>query len=404
MKNLLIGQSGGPTAVINSSLAGAISCALNLQNVENVLGTVNGIEGILNENFISLEKFMDEKLIKLLKQTPSSYLGSCRKKLPSLEENEQIYEEIFKVFEKHNIGTFAYIGGNDSMDTVLKLSEYAKAKNIDVKIAGIPKTIDNDLVLTDHTPGYGSTAKFIANSVKQLAMDSAVYDLKSVLVVEIMGRNAGWLTASAALANTENHRFADIIALPETPFLPDTLISKTESILKEKNSVIIALSEGVKDKNGMYMGESINSLRAEQDSFNHAILGGVGRTVESLISASLGVKTRTVELSTLQRCASFAASECDVEEAFKAGFMGIKFADEGKTGFMAGFKRISDEPYLMEIVPFDIKEVANFEKKMPPEMINGFDVTESFIKYAKPLIYGEPELSYTNGIIDFEIK
>lgn len=404
MKNLLIGQSGGPTAVINSSLAGAVSCGLNSSHFEKVLGTVNGVEGILKENFISMDKFKDEKLLNLLKQTPSSYLGSCRKKLPSLEENEQIYEEIFKIFEKHNIGTFAYIGGNDSMDTVLKLSKYAKEKNIDIKIAGIPKTIDNDLVLTDHTPGYGSAAKFIANSVKQLSMDSRVYDLKSVLVVEIMGRNAGWLTAAAALSNTENERFADIIALPETPFLPDTLISETEKILKEKNTVIIALSEGIKDKNGMYMGESINSLRAGQDSFNHAILGGVGRTVESLISASLGVKTRTVELSTLQRSASFASSSCDVEEAFRAGFLGVTFATEGKTGFMAGFKRISDEPYSVEIVPFDIEKVANFEKKMPAEMINGFDVTEKFINYAKPLIFGEPDNSYTNGIIDFVIR
>ena len=404
MKNLLIGQSGGPTAVINSSLAGAVSCGLNSSHFEKVFGTVNGVEGILKENFISMDKFRDEKLLNLLKQTPSSYLGSCRKKLPTLDENEQIYEEIFSIFEKHNIGTFAYIGGNDSMDTVLKLSKYAKEKNIDIKIAGIPKTIDNDLVLTDHTPGYGSAAKFIANSVKQLSMDSRVYDLKSVLVVEIMGRNAGWLTAAAALSNTENERFADIIALPETPFLPDSLISETEKILKEKNTVIIALSEGIKDKNGMYMGESINSLRAGQDSFNHAILGGVGRTVESLISASLGVKTRTVELSTLQRSASFAASSCDVEEAFRAGFFGVTFATEGKTGFMAGFKRISDQPYSMEIVPFDIEKVANFEKKMPAEMINGFDVTEKFINYAKPLIFGEPDISYTNGIIDFVIR
>lgn len=401
MINLLVGQSGGPTAVINSSLAGVVHCGLKSPQIDKVYGSVNGIEGILNENLMSMDKFSDERLLNILKQTPSSYLGSCRKKLPAPEEDESIYITIFDVFKKYNIGIFAYIGGNDSMDTVLKLSAYAKEKNIDIKIVGIPKTIDNDLFLTDHTPGFGSAAKFIANSAKQLAMDSCVYDLKSVLVLEIMGRNAGWLTASAALANNENECNTDIIAVPEVAFDIDLFMSAVEGKLKEKNGVIIALSEGIKDKDGNYIGASDNALRAGQDSFNHAILGGVGRGVENVISTGLGVKTRTIEMSTLQRCAAVVASECDITEAFNVGYKGVKFALEGQTGIMAGFKRLSDEPYLIDIVAFDINEVANLEKKMPKTMIDGFNVTNEFIRYASPLVCGEPDLSYTRGIIDF---
>ena len=218
MKNLIVGQSGGPTAAINSSLAGVIKRAFDSAEIENVYGMINGIDGFMEEKIINLDRFKDPQRLKLLRQTPSSFLGSCRKKLPEPDENEEYYEKIFTLFEKYNIGYFIYIGGNDSMDTVKKLSGYASSKNYDVKIAGIPKTIDNDLALTDHTPGYGSAAKFVANAVRQLAMDTKVYDMKSVVVAEIMGRNAGWLTAAAALANTSVLAPVDIILLPEAVF------------------------------------------------------------------------------------------------------------------------------------------------------------------------------------------
>lgn len=401
MKNLLIGQSGGPTAVINASLAGVIQRGLNQPEIETVYGSVHGVEGILSENFLSLEDFRDPEKLEILKQTPAAYLGSCRKKLPSREENEALYQEIFRIFEKHNIGYFAYIGGNDSMDTVLQLSDYAKEKQIDVKVVGIPKTIDNDLFLTDHTPGYGSAAKFVANSVKQLACDGDVYDLPSVLVVEIMGRNAGWLTAAAALANTETKTYVDLIALPEVPFSFDALVAETRRCLAEKNTVVIALSEGIKDENGAYIGESLASKAREgQDSFQHAILGGVGRIVETCLADALNVKTRTIEFSTLQRCAATEASLCDVEEAFQAGYQGLGFAIDGQTGIMAGFKRLEQDSYQCEVVPLEIHKVANFEKKMPLSMIQGFTVTQEYLDYARPLITGEPKRIYQDGILE----
>lgn len=404
MKNLLVGQSGGPTSVINASLAGVIENGLKSPEIGDVLGTLNGVDGILNENFISLNHFTEENIL-LLKQTPASYLGSCRKKLPEIEENDSIYKKIFDVFEKNNIGYFFYIGGNDSMDTVKKLSTYASKENIDIKIIGVPKTIDNDLVLTDHTPGFGSAAKFIVNSIRQLALDTDVYDMKSIVVLEIMGRNAGWLTAASALANTKNLHPVDIICLPEVPFEPTKFIEKVKDVMSKKSTTIIAVSEGIKDTDGNYLGES-KSLRSISDGFAHAALGGVGKIIENLISSELKIKTRSIELSTLQRCFSLAGSETDVNESFNAGFSAVEMAKSGKTGIMAGFKRVSENPYKVDIVPFDVNLVANFEKGIPEDMISedGLDVTEKFITYAKPLIYGENKLIYKDGLIQLEIR
>lgn len=403
MSNILVAQSGGPTAAINATLAGVLKGAFADPLVTGVFGSLNGIEGVLAENFKDMSHFKSDEAFNLLKQTPSSYLGSCRKKLPTIEEDENTYIKIFEIFKKHNISKFFYIGGNDSMDTVNKLSLFAKEKGIDIVIAGVPKTIDNDLCLTDHTPGFGSAAKFVANSIKQLALDTGVYKMKSVVILEIMGRNAGWLTAAAALANDKENTYTDIVALPETSFYADKFLEKVEKTATEKGTVMIALSEGIKDKNGAYVGEALAKRAAEDDKFNHAVLGGVGRIVENLISTELGIKTRTIELSTLQRCFSALASLTDIEESVLCGEKAYEMAMQGKTGFMAGYKRISDAPYKIEIDAFNAGEVANFEKKIPSEMISedNFSVTDKFFTYALPLIKGELPVVYENGVIKF---
>ncbi len=403
MKNLLVAQSGGPTAVINASLAGVIKGALdNGDKIDKIYGSLNGIEGIEAENFVLLNDYKDENKLRILKQTPSSYLGSCRKKLPTHEEDAAFYEKIFEVFKKNNIGYFLYIGGNDSMDTVDKLSKVAEKYGDETKIIGVPKTIDNDLALTDHTPGFGSAAKFVANSMRQLALDTGVYKMPSVIVLEIMGRNAGWLTAAAALGNDDKTKAADIICLPETPFDIEKFLEKVDSVSKTQKTVMIALSEGIKDKSGKYIEEGSSGSR--EDKFAHAVLGGVGRTVENQISTRLGLKTRTIELSTLQRCWSIGASLCDVNEAFDAGYSGVKFACDGMTGIMVGFQRKSSVPYKIEMVPYPVSEIANLEKKVPQSMItnDGFGVNDEFIKYAMPLIQGEPDILYKDGVIQFE--
>lgn len=401
--NILAAQSGGPTAAINATLAGVLKGAFEDSGVQKVFGALNGIEGVLTESFKEMSAFKNERNLNLLKQTPSSYLGSCRKKLPDFKEDESVYIKIFDIFKKHDIKSFFYIGGNDSMDTAAKLGEYAKQRGLDTKVIGVPKTIDNDLNLTDHTPGFGSAAKFVANSIKQLALDTGVYKMKSAVVLEVMGRNAGWLTASAALANDKNNVYTDIVAVPEVVFDPDKFLAKVEKTANEKGTVMIALSEGIKDKNGAYVGESLSKRTAADDKFNHAVLGGVGRITEGLIAKELGIKTRTIELSTLQRCFSALASGCDIKESAECGYKAYEMAKSGLSGVMAGFKRISNEPYCSEIVPFDAKAAANFEKKMPQKMLSadGFSVTEDFVRYAKPLISGECPVVFEDGVIKF---
>lgn len=407
MKNLLVIQSGGPTAVINSSLAGVIKGGFdNGEKVGKVFGGLFGIEGVAEEKIVSLEKFREEGMLDLLRQTPSSYLGSCRKKLPKLEEDREFYERIFEVFKKYDIGYFFCIGGNDSMDTVDKMSRYAELVGSDTRVIGIPKTIDNDLALTDHTPGYGSSAKFVANSMRQLKKDTEVYGMPSVIVLEAMGRNAGWLTAAAALANDESTKAADIVCLPEVDFEMDAFLARVESVSREQETVMIAVSEGIHDKNGTYVMEGVSGVPKENDRFGHAALGGVGQLVRNCISSGLGLKVRSIELSTLQRCWASGASLCDVNEAFDAGYAGVGYGCEGMTGVVPGFRRVSDKPYKIEIIPYDVKQIANVEKKIPAEMIaeDGFGVTDKFLKYAMPLIEGEPQLKYKNGQLQFAPK
>ncbi len=396
--NILIGQSGGPTSVINSSLAGVIAGGQASTKYDKIYGAIGGIAGVLEDDIIELTDFSPEK-ITLLKQTPSSYLGSCRKKLGT---DEETYEKIFGIFKKYNIGAFFYIGGNDSMDTADKLSRYAKENGIDISICGVPKTIDNDLAVTDHSPGFGSAAKFVANTARSLALDTSVYKMKSVIVLEIMGRNAGWLTAAAALGNDSDVLATDIICLPERVFDPDKFLEKVAKNADNGVAPIIAISEGIKDKDGNYLGESL-SLKEANDGFAHAALGGVGRIVENLISTRLKIKTRTIELSTLQRCYAQEASLCDVQEAYALGFESVKYAENGHTGFMPCVKRLSDSPYEIEIVPHPVCEIANVEKIVPDSMItaDNMGITNEFIKYARPLITGEPDRIYENGILKF---
>ena len=407
MKNLLVLQSGGPTAVINSSLAGVIKAGFdNPQKIGEVYGGLNGIEGVMEESLASLEIFKDSKALNLLKQTPSSYLGSCRKKLPEISKDEGTYKKIFDVFEKYNIGYVFCIGGNDSMDTTDKLSAYAKARGKELRVVGIPKTVDNDLVLTDHTPGYGSAAKFVANCMRQLALDTDVYRMPSVIVLEAMGRNAGWLTAAAALANDKSCCGADIVCLPERGFDRERFLAKVEEVSKAKKTIMVAVSEGIRDKDGNYIKENAKRGGEGHDRFGHAALGGAGKTVEAWIASELGFKSRSIELSTLQRCFAAGASRCDVEEAFLAGYRGVGFALDGLTGVMAGFKRTSDKPYAVDVVPLPVSEIANKEKTVPKDMItdDGFGLTGKFLDYAAPLVCGEPDLVYENGVLQFAPK
>lgn len=403
MENLLVLQSGGPTAVINASLAGVIKGGFDHpEKIGKVYGSLNGIEGVENETIRELDIFKNEDNLRLLKQTPSSYLGSCRKKLPPLGSDDAFYDRIFEVLEKYNIGYLCCIGGNDSMDTTNKLSAYAAEKGKSIRVIGVPKTVDNDLVITDHTPGYGSAAKFVSNCMRQIALDTDVYKMQSVVVLEAMGRNAGWLTAAAALANDSELSAADIICLPERAFDADSFIKKVEEVSKTKKTIMIAVSEGIRDKDGNYIKE--NNSRG--DKFGHAALGGAGKTVEGWIASELGFKTRSIELSTLQRCFAAGTSLCDVTEAFNAGVKGVEFALSGHTGMMAGFKRTSNSPYNMEIVPLPVCDIANFEKKIPDDMItaDGFGLTEKFCEYARPLITGEPDLIYKGGSLQFAPK
>ncbi len=395
--NMVVGQSGGPTVAINSSLAGVIKGALDSGFEGKILGMVNGIEGLLKEKFTDLgETFRNEENLKKLIHTPSAYLGSCRYKMPRDASGYEIYEKIFEIFEKNHIKYFFYIGGNDSMDTVYRLSEYAKEKNIDVKIMGVPKTIDNDLAGTDHCPGYGSAAKFIATAIKEMHRDTNVYDLESVLIVEIMGRNAGWLAAASSLARDNDCTSPDLIYLPEVPFSMDNFLSDVKECLLKKKVVIVAISEGIKDENGVYVCESTAS--GAVDNFGHKYLSGSGKVLENAVREKLGVKARAVELNVFQRCAAHIQSKTDIEEALLNGKAAFMAAMQGETGKMMGYVRRGD--YEISFEPMDISKIANVEKTVPRQWINekGNDVNEEFIKYARPLILGESYPCYENGI------
>ncbi|MEG0962897.1 MAG: 6-phosphofructokinase [Lachnospiraceae bacterium] len=409
MKNCIVAQSGGPTAAINASLAGVIHGVLCHPDYHRIYGSFNGITGILEERFLDLtaefqdssqqneltNHFISEKL-QLLKASPSMYLGSCRYKLPSFELDPAPYEYIFKQFERLEVGAFFYIGGNDSMDTVAKLSHYGASIHSDVKIIGIPKTIDNDLCVTDHTPGFGSAAKYVASSLLEITHDTLIYRVKSVTIVEIMGRDAGWLTAASALARNEYSVAPHLIYLPEKPFDTKSFLADVSLLLNRYDNVIVAVSEGIRDKDDNYISESTETV----DNFGHKRLNGVGKTLEYLVQNHLHVKVRSIELSILQRCAAHIASATDLEESFQEGLYGVTLASLGHTGRMVTILRTSNQPYSVAYDSALVGEIANDVKSVPDSFISphGNDVTEEMITYLTPLIQGEPKVTYQNGL------
>ena len=397
-KNVMVAQSGGPTVAINASLSGVIRGVMESDSYDTVYGAVNGILGILNNEFINLTDMMQghPEYLDRLETTPAMYLGSCRHKLPDYLDDDSSYVFIFKQFELYNVGAFFYIGGNDSMDTVLKLSDYGKRIGSDVRIIGIPKTIDNDLCETDHTPGFGSAAKYIASSILEIAHDTFIYAVKSVTIVEIMGRDAGWLTAAAALARNEYNTAPHLIYLPEVPFDKEDFLLDVKRLLFERNNVIIAVSEGIRDASGNYISASEKSV----DTFGHSQLSGAGKALEFLIKEKLGVKVRSVEVNVLQRCAAHLASQTDLCESVSLGKKAVALSEEGVTASMVTMNRVSNDPYTIEYGYAEIRNIANEAKTVPLEWINdaGNDVTDELIHYLTPLIQGESKVHYENGL------
>ncbi|MBR1931519.1 MAG: 6-phosphofructokinase [Lachnospiraceae bacterium] len=401
MGNIVVGQSGGPTAVINASVAGVYKAAKDM-GVPHVYGMVHGIQGFLERNLISLEEYLDGGIsIELLKRTPSAFLGTCRYKLPELAGNEEVYELIFKVMEEFSIEAFFYIGGNDSMDTVKMLSDYAASHGRKERFVGIPKTVDNDLPVTDHCPGYGSAAKYIATSLKEVIRDVQSTGLANptVLLVEIMGRHAGWLTAAAALAKGEDCDGADAIYLPEKVFDIDGFVEHIKEVAKHKNTIVIAVSEGIKLADGRFVCE-LGGGADSVDVFGHKQLSGCGLTLAGIVSERTGFKTRAIELSTLQRAASHMASLTDIDEAMNAGCHGVKAAVEGQTGVMVVMNRISEAPYFCEMGTYDIHNIANGEKCVPLGWIteDGRGLKQELLNYVRPLIMGEVLPVYVDGL------
>ncbi len=396
--NIAVGQSGGPTTVINASLYGVIKEACdNNDKIDKIYGMINGIEGFIEGKVIDIIGEVSEEEIELLKHTPAAYLGSCRYKLPESME-DSIYRIIFEKFDKLNIKYFIYIGGNDSMDTVHKLSVYAKMTNSPVRIIGVPKTIDNDLTKTDHSPGYGSAAKYVATTVRDIVMDANVYDTHSVTIIELMGRHAGWITAASVLARKYKEDNPVLIYLPEVAFDVKKFVQRVKLELNKKHNVIVCVSEGIKDSEGKFICEY--SSEAGVDTFGHKMLTGCGKYLENVIKEELGVKVRSVELNVNQRCKAALASMTDIEEAIMAGRNGVKAGLNGETGKMIAMKREDTEEYSIVYETVDCSEVCNQEKVVPREWISedGTDILQGFIDYVLPLIQGESLTPIENGL------
>lgn len=397
--NAIVGQSGGPTAAINATLAGVIRGVRESTEIRRIFGAFNGVEGMLEGRFTDMTDLSEENL-KLLESTPAAALGSCRRKLPPTDGSKgfEIYEQLLNFFKENDIRYFFYIGGNDSMDTVAKLSEWLSDKNYEMRVMGVPKTIDNDVVGTDHTPGYGSAAKFIATSMQEILRDTAVYTIKAVTIVEIMGRDAGWLTAAAALPRKICGVAPDLIYLPERIFDYEKFYSDIDKAFASHPNVVVAVSEGIRLKNGRYVGEDDQS--GAFDVFGHRYLSGTGRTLEVAVKDMFGCKVRSMELNLLQRCASHIASATDLEESVRVGKSAVQAAISGETAKMMCFERSKSGQYAIDIFPEDIKKIANQTKNVPDEFINseGNNITDAGIDYLLPLIQGEPEISFINGL------
>ena len=384
----IFGQSGGPTSVINASAYGVIRTALDAEEITNVYGAENGIIGVLNDRLFDMSKEDADELL-LLTNTPSSELGSCRYKIADPDEDETDYKKILKIFKKYNVRYFFYNGGNDSMDTCNKIYRYMKKVGYECRVIGVPKTIDNDLTGTDHCPGFGSAARYIATSCMEVSKDNKVYTTDNITVMEIMGRHAGWLTAASVLASDKGEG-PDLIYLPETDFDLDQFFDDVDKVHQKKGDVFVAVSEGIHYDNGRFVSEVQTSTT---DGFGHAQLGGVANYLASLLKNRTGIKTRAIELSLLQRSAAHMASETDLQEAIEAGKFAVKSALAGKTGRMVGFDcEREDGKYKCNLVLVPLSEAANAEKKIPREWINkkGNFVNKEFIDYALPLIQGEP--------------
>ena len=396
--NCIVAQSGGPTVAINASLAGVIDGVKKSNKFTRVYGAIHGIQGVLDNNFIDLSLMALSKfpLVNTLELSPAMYLGSCRYKLPDFEVDSKPYEIIFDRFEEYQVAAFYYIGGYDSMDTVDKLSQYAKKIGSDVKIVGIPKTIDNDLCHTDHTPGFGSAAKYVASTMLEIAHDTYIYQIPSVVIVEIMGRDAGWLTAASCLARNDYSPAPHLIYLPEVDFDEDQFIEDIKNVLKTSRCVIVAVSEGIHDKDGNY----ISATSAVADKFGHAQLSGTGKALESLVKDRMDIKVRSIELNVLQRCAAHISSRTDINESFALGQAAVKYAAEGMTAVMSTIKRVSNDPYQWIIEPENVALIANQAKTIPLEWITPEknDVTPEMEAYLRPLIIGEVSLQYKDGL------
>lgn len=407
--NAVVGQSGGPTAAINATLSGVITGVLKNKDmgIKTLYGMHNGMQGLMNEDLVNLSEIFapvcpccpyNEEKISLLKQTPAAALGSCRMKLKDPETDREFYEKLISIFKKYDIRYFFYIGGNDSMDTIAKLSKYLKTSDYEMRCIGVPKTIDNDLMCTDHTPGFGSASKYIAVTMQEILRDCNVYKVKAVTIVEIMGRDAGWLTASAGVLKRISDLSPDFIYLPERNFTDEQFLSDVKGALEKKDAVVIAISEGIRYENGHYVGEGTQSGAA--DVFGHKYLAGAGKALEHLVKEKIGCKVRSIELNLPQRCASHIASKTDIDESCLTGEAGVKYALDGMSAVMVTINRKNTTGYETEFSPKDIYQIANAVRGVPDEYINaeGNDVTDACIGYVLPLIQGETEVSYKNGV------
>ena len=398
--NAVVGQSGGPTAAINASLAGVIrGVAAHRDVIPELYGMKNGIEGFLSSDVVPLLPLFDgEEKLRLLEQTPAAALGSCRKKLPDPKKDPGFFEDLIARFREMDIRYFFYIGGNDSMDTVAKLSEYLKTVDYEMRVVGVPKTIDNDLADTDHTPGFGSAAKYVAVTLSEIVRDCAVYRVPAVTVVEIMGRDAGWLTASAALPGAIGGEGVDLIYLPERPFTFEQFTEDLKEAFKRHPNVVVAISEGIRTPDGRYVGEGAQSGAA--DAFGHKYLAGAGKVLEQYVKETFGCKVRSFELSLPQRCAAHLASDTDLTEAGNLGASAVAAAVEGKSGVMAALERKSNDPYVCDVVFRSVDRIANAIRRVPDEFINerANGITPAGIAYLAPLIRGERTIVYRDGL------
>jgi len=397
-KNMVILQSGGPSAAINSSLAGAITRAMASDQIGTIYGAINGLQGFLEQRLISItDQARTTKDLELLASTPSHALGTARYKLP--KDKPEVFEKILSILEAYNIGYFFFIGGNDSMDSIARLNVFFREKGLDIKAIGIPKTVDNDLAVTDHSPGFGSAAKFVAISTAETYLDTIVYPIPAVTIIEIMGRNAGWLTASSVLARKTGIKAPHLVYLPEVSFDPDAFVRDVATLVEQEKQIVIAASEGIRLADGSYLAET----GAEVDAFGHKTLGGVANTLEAIVKKHITVdklKTRAIQLNSLQRSAGHIASATDITEAYQCGYRAVEAALQGVTDVMITIQRVSDEPYLTYYAQSSLAGIANVEQKIPLEWItpSGNDVTEEVVRYLAPLIRGEVTEKMVNGL------